>query len=233
MLLIKKWLPKIIIVIAIIAICSILFEKCSSNVEHKAFLAQVDSLHKVNDSLSVEIMNDNAIIDSLNYVDAVLTVKSNILKDNIKALKEDKSKLEAAAKMKPYEIDSFFVVRYAEQYKVETKDTTILPVPVSKAVVVDLIDFDRTKNIVLNQDSLITNLESTVNGKDKVIVTLRTKEGNYESIIQKQVQQQDNYKIIVEGLKGDIKKLDRKNKINKLAKFGMGFLILGLAVTHK
>ena len=96
-----------------------------------------------------------------------------------------------------------------------------------------LIDFDRTKNIVLNQDSLITNLESTVNGKDKVIVTLRTKEGNYESIIQKQVQQQDNYKIMVEGLKGDIKKLDRKNKINKLTKFGMGFLILGLAVTHK
>jgi hypothetical protein len=27
--------------------------------------------------------------------------------------------------------------------------------------------------------------------------------------------------------------LDRKNKINKLTKFGMGFLILGLAVTHK
>jgi hypothetical protein len=135
--------------------------------------------------------------------------------------------------MRPHEIDSFFVVRYAEQYKVETKDTTILPVPVSKAVVVDLVDLDRTRNIVLNQDSLITNLESTVNGKDKVIVTLRTKEGNYESIIQKQVEQQNNYKVIVEGLKGDIKKLDRKNKINKLTKFGMGFLILGLAATHK
>ena len=163
----------------------------------------------------------------------VLEQKTKTLTGKIKDLKEDKSELEAAAKMRPHEIDSFFVVRYAEQYKVETKDTTILPVPVSKAVVVDLIDFDRTKNIVLNQDSLITNLESTVNGKDKVIVTLRTKEGNYESIIQKQVQQQDNYKIMVEGLKGDIKKLDRKNKINKLTKFGMGFLILGLAVTHK
>jgi hypothetical protein len=45
----KKWLPKIIVVIAIIAVCSVLFEKCSSNVEHKAFLAQVDSLHKVNE----------------------------------------------------------------------------------------------------------------------------------------------------------------------------------------
>lgn len=187
---------------------------------------QIDSLHGQNDSLETTIQ----VVEKENLV---LEQKTKTLTGKIKDLKEDKSELEAAAKMRPHEIDSFFVVRYAEQYKVETKDTTILPVPVSKAVVVDLVDFDRTKNIVLNQDSLITNLESTVNGKDKVIVTLRTKEGNYESIIQKQVQQQDNYKIIVEGLKGDIKKLDRKNKINKLTKFGMGFLILGLAVTHK
>ena len=186
----------------------------------------IDSLHNQNDSL------ETAIIDE-EYKNKVLIVKSNILKDNIKALKEDKSELEAAAKMRPHEIDSFFVVRYAEQYKVETKDTTILPVPVSKAVVVDLLDFDRTKNIVLNQDSLITNLESTVTGKDKVIVTLRTKEDNFQSIIQKQVQQQDNYKVIVEGLKGDLKKYDLKMKRNKIEKFVMGALIIGLAVTHK
>lgn len=187
---------------------------------------QIDSLHGQNDSLEATIQ----VVEQENLV---LEQKTKTLSGKIKELKEDKSELEAAAKMRPHEIDSFFVVRYAEQYKIETKDTTILPVPVSKAVVVDLVDLDRTRNIVLNQDSLITNLESTVNGKDKVIVTLRTKEGNYESIIQKQVEQQNNYKVIVEGLKGDIKKLDRKNKINKLAKFGMGFLILGLAVTHK
>ncbi len=186
----------------------------------------IDSLHNQNDSL------ETAIIDE-EHKNQVLTVKANVLKDNIKALKEDKSELEAAAKMRPHEIDSFFIVRYAEQYKIPTADTTILPVPVSKAVVVDLVDLDRTKNIVLNQDSLITNLESTVNGKDKVIVTLRTKEGNYESIIQKQVEQQNNYKVVVEGLKGDIRKLDRKNKLNKITKFAMGALIIGLAVTHK
>ena len=187
---------------------------------------QIDSLHDQNDSLEATIQ----VVEQENLV---LEQKTKTLSGKIKELKEDKSELEAAAKMRPHEIDSFFVVRYAEQYKIETKDTTILPVPVSKAVVVDLVDLDRTRNIVLNQDSLITNLESTVNGKDKVIVTLRTKEGNYESIIQKQVEQQNNYKVMVEGLKGDIKKLDRKNKINKLTKFGMGFLILGLAVTHK
>ena len=61
MLLLKKWLPKIIVVIAIIAICSVLFEKCGSNVEHKAFLAQVDNLNKVNDSLEAEIAKDDAL----------------------------------------------------------------------------------------------------------------------------------------------------------------------------
>lgn len=187
---------------------------------------QIDSLHSQNDSLE----NTIQVVEKENLV---LEQKTKTLTAKVKDLKEDKSELEAAAKLRPHEIDSFFVKRYQAQYKVPTKDTTILPVPVSKAVVVDLVDLDRTKNIVLNQDSLITNLESTVNGKDKIIVTLRTKETNYESIIQKQVQQQENYKIIVEGLKGDIRKLDRKDKLNKLTKFGMGFLILGLAVTHK
>jgi DNA repair exonuclease SbcCD ATPase subunit len=187
---------------------------------------QIDSLHGQNDSLEATIQ----VVEQENLV---LEQKTKTLSSKVKELKEDKSELEAAAKMRPHEVDSFFVTRYPEQYKIETKDTTILPVPVSKAVVVDLVDLDRTKNIVLHQDSLVASLESTVQGKDKVIVTLRTKEGNYESIIQKQVEQQNNYKVIVEGLKGDIKKLDRKNKINKLTKFGMGFLILGLAATHK
>ena len=102
---------------------------------------QIDSLHGQNDSLETTIQ----VVEKENLV---LEQKTKTLTGKIKDLKEDKSELETAAKMRPHEIDSFFVVRYAEQYKVETKDTTILPVPVSKAVVVDLVDFDRTKNIV-------------------------------------------------------------------------------------
>ena len=69
--------------------------------------------------------------------------------------------------------------------------------------------------------------------KDKIIVTLRTKEDNYQSIISKQVQQQENYKIIVDGLKTDLKKQDFRMKMNKIEKFAMGAAIIGLAVTHK
>jgi DNA repair exonuclease SbcCD ATPase subunit len=224
-----------VIIVLFLVVCTYLIFKEFDGVRFKtesyereieSLAVQIDSLHGQNDSLETTIQ----VVEKENLV---LEQKTKTLTGKVKELKEDKSELIVAAKMRPHEVDSFFLTRYKEQYKVVTKDTTILPVPVSKAIVVDLVDFDRTKNIVLNQDSLITNLETTVNGKDKVIVTLRTKEGNYESIIQKQVQQQDNYKIIVEGLKGDIRKLDRKNKLNKLTKFGMGVLIIGLAVTHK
>ena len=72
---IKKLLPKIVLVVAVIAIISVIFEKCNSNVEHKAFLQQVDSLHKVNDSLFAEIKKDDNTIDSLNQVDSDLQWK--------------------------------------------------------------------------------------------------------------------------------------------------------------
>jgi DNA repair exonuclease SbcCD ATPase subunit len=224
-----------VIIVLFLVVCTYLIFKEFDGVRFKtesyereieSLTVQIDSLHGHNDSLETTIQ----VVEKENLV---LEQKTKTLTGKVKELKEDKSELIVAAKMRPHEVDSFFLTRYKEQYAVKTKDTTHLPIPVSKAVVVDLLDLDRTKTIVLNQDSLITNLESTVNGKDKVIVTLRTKEGNYESIIQKQVQQQNNYKIIVEGLKGDIRKLDRKNKLNKLTKFGMGVLILGLAVTHK
>ena len=216
-----------VIIVLFLVVCTYLIFKEFDGVRFKtesyereieSLTVQIDSLHGHNDSLETTIQ----VVEKEN---SVLEKKASELKENIKALKEKNTKIIAANAYRPKQVDSFFVDRYKDQYAVKTKDTTHLPIPVSKAVVVDLLDLDRTKTIVLNQDSLITNLESTVNGKDKVIVTLRTKEGNYESIIQKQVQQQNNYKIIVEGLKGDIRKLDRKNKLNKLTKFGMGVLI--------
>ena len=223
----------IVALVCIIGVWLIFKQFEGKRFQTEAFEQKIDSLgveikglHQQNDSLEVTVKEEEKKNEEL-------AVKASVLKDNIKFLKQDNSKMKAAAAYHPHQVDSFFVDRYKEQYKVITVDTTHLPIPVSKAVVVDLIDFDRTKNIVLNQDSLITNLESTVTGKDKIIVTLRTKEGNYESIIQKQVQQQDNYKVIVEGLKGDLKKYDFKMKMNKIEKFAMGALIIGLAVTHK
>ena len=184
---------------------------------------QIDSLHDQNDSL------ETAIIDE-EYKNQVLIVKSNILKDNIKALKEDKSELEAAAKMRPHEIDSFFVVRYAEQYKVETKDTTILPVPVSKAVVVDLLDFDRTKNIVLNQDSLITNLETKVSNKDSVISKYISKEDKFRLILLNKDKEIDGWEGQYQKIELQYNKLKIKSKFQRIGSYvvigGLAYLMI-------
>ena len=218
----KKYILPIIIILVLLWLA---FDKVSNIGLTEEFKVKQGSLVATVDSMKLDIEKDNTVIDSLNYVYAVLTVKSNILKDNIKALKEDKSELEAAAKMKPHEIDSFFVIRYAEQYKVETKDTTILPVPVSKAVVVDLLDFDRTKNIVLKQDSLITNLETKVSNKDSVNAVFVKKEGTYKNIMFNQDTQIKDWKYQYNALQLQNAKLKAKNKFTKI---GASLVVGGL-----
>lgn len=228
-----KTLIKIIVAVIVLVGIYFVFTTTSKRFNDKPYQnaidslgKQIDSLHHKNDSLETTI----TVVEKENQV---LEVKAGSLASKIKDLKADNSKLKAAAAYHPQQVDSFFVTRYNDQYKVPTKDTTHLPIPVSKAIVVDLLDLDRTKHIVLNQDSLIQNLQATTSNKDKIIVTLRTKEENYQSIIQKQVQQQDNYKIIVEGLKADIKKSDWQIKKGKITTFALGTLALGLLVTHK
>jgi hypothetical protein len=71
----KKVLPIVLFAVITVLIGSVLFEKCNNNVEHKAFLSQVDSLHKVNDSLQAEIAKDDAAIDSLDIVAVELQYK--------------------------------------------------------------------------------------------------------------------------------------------------------------
>ena len=133
----------------------------------------------------------------------------------------------------PTQVDSFFVANYKEEYAKVSSDTTHLPVEVSKAVVVDLKEGIVNEKIVQAQDSIIHTQDASIQNREQVIVTLRQKEVNYQSIIQKQVEQGENYKIQIDGLKGDIKKYDRRVKMGKIQKFVLGVLVIGLAVTHK
>jgi uncharacterized protein YxeA len=82
----KKVLPIVLFAVITVLIGSVLFEKCNNNVEHKAFLAQVDSLHKVNDSLQAEIAKDDAAIDSLDIVAVELQYKVDHQKAKVKTI---------------------------------------------------------------------------------------------------------------------------------------------------
>jgi hypothetical protein len=224
MLLLKKWLPKIIVVVAIIAICSVLFEKCSSNVEHKAFLAQVDSLHKVNDSLFVEIKKDDAAIDSLNYVSETLTdklahQKTKVIKV-VETVEVEKNKID---NLQEYQLVSFYNTRYPA-------DTVTNPLPLAQPVLVsaakDLVELDGAKQIISLKDSSIHTLETKVTVKDSVISKYISKEDKFRLIL-------TNKDKEIAGWEGQYQKLELQyNKLKVKSKFqriGSYIVIGGLA----
>ena len=220
----KKWLPKTIVAIAVIAICSVLFEKCNNNVEHKAFLAQVDSLHKVNDSLFVEIKKDDAAIDSLNYVSETLTdklahQKTKVIKI-VETIEVEKNNID---NLQEHQLVSFYNTRYPT-------DTVTNPLPVAQPVLVsaakDLVELDGAKQIIILKDSSISTLETKVTVKDSVISKYISKEDKYKFILVNKDKE-------IAGWEGQYQKIELQyNKLKVKSKFqriGSYIVIGGLA----
>ena len=224
MLLIKKWLPKIVVVIAIILIGSVLFEKCGSNADHKAFLVEMDSLHKVNDSLALEIKKDDAVIDSLNYVSEELTYKVEHQKAKVIKIVEyvDSSKT-AIDSYNEHELVSSFNNRYPA-------DTITNPLPLAQPVLVsaakDLVELDGAKQIIVLKDSSIATLETKIAVKDSVITKYISKEDKFRLIL-------TNKDKEIAGWEGQYQKLELQyNKLKVKSKFqriGSYIVIGGLA----
>ena len=220
----KKALPIIIFAIVTVAIGSVLFEKCGSNVEHKAFLAQVDSLNKVNDSLYSEIAKDDAEIDSLDLVAVELQYKV------------DHQKAKVIKIVETIEIEKNNIDSYSEQELVSSlnrrypKDTVTNPLPVAQPVLVsvakDLVELDGAKQIIVLKDSSINTLEAKVTVKDSVIKKYANKELNYVSIILNKDKE-------IAGWEGQYQKIELQyNKLKVKSKFqriGSYIVIGGLA----
>lgn len=220
----KKVLPIVLFAVIAILIGSVLFEKCNNNVEHKAFLSQMDSLHKVNDSLYGQIAKDDAVIDSLNEVDAVLTDKLAHQKTKVVKIKE-------IIEVEKNNIDS-----YSEQELVSSlnrrypKDTVTNPLPVAQPVLVsvakDLVELDGAKQIIVLKDSSINTLEGKVVIKDSIIGKYANKELNYKNIILNKDKE-------ITGWEGQYQKLELQyNKLKVKSKFqriGSYIIIGGLA----
>ena len=224
MLLIKKWLPKIIIIIAVIAIGSVLFEKCGSNVEHKAFLVQMDSLHKVNDSLNAEIAKDDAEIDSLDMIAVELQYKVDHQKAKvIKIVETIEIEKNAIDNLQEHQLVSFYNTRYPV-------DTITNPLPIAQPVLVsaakDLVELDGTKQIIILKDSSIATLEAKVTVKDSVISKYISKEDKFRLIL-------TNKDKEIAGWEGQYQKIELQyNKLKVKSKFqriGSYVVIGGLA----
>jgi hypothetical protein len=225
-----------IIIISIIVLALAYFANSIYNkpkFDTKPYEAKIDSLQKGIDSLVVQNDSLETDIKLVEDKNAVLSNQSLNLKGQIKELKSDYSHIERVKSYTPTQLDSFFIVRYADQYKQDTKDTIHLPIPVAKYTVIDLLELDKTSKILSYTDSLVTVLDKTIAGKDTVISLLRGKEVNYQGIIKNQISQGENYKIQIAGLKDNIKKDAWALKKAKITNFILGTAVIGLFVTHK
>ena len=224
----KKVLPIVLFAVIAILIGSVLFEKCNNNVEHKAFLSQMDSLHKVNDSLQAEIAKDDAAIDSLDIVAVELQYKV------------DHQKAKVIKIVETIEIEKNNVDSYTEQELISSlnrrypKDTVTNPLPVAQPVLVsvakDLVELDGAKQIIVLKDSSITTLESKVTVKDSIIGKYANKELNYKNIILNKDKEITGWEGQYQKLELQYNKLKVKSKFQRIGSYvvigGLAYLML-------
>jgi hypothetical protein len=225
---IKKALPIILFAVVSVLIGGVLFEKCSSSVEHKAFLSQMDSLHKVNDSLFVEIKKDDAAIDSLNYVSEVLSdklahQKTKVIKI-VETIEVEKNNID---NLQEHQLVSFYNTRYPA-------DTITNPLPVAQPVLVsaakDLVELDGAKQIIVLKDSSIATLETKVAVKDSVITKYISKEDKFKLILTNKDKEIAGWEGQYQKLELQYNKLKVKSKFQRIGSYivigGLGYLML-------
>ena len=216
----KKYILPIIIILVLLWLA---FDKVSNIGLTEEFKVKQDSLVATVDSMKLDIIKDNAIIDSLVYVDQALNVKLDIAKKNVKIITKyvDSSKL-AIDNYNEQELISSFNTRYPV-------DTVTNPLPVAQPVLVaaakDLVELDGAKQIITIKDSVIALTEARVTGKDSVIAVFIKKEGTYKNIMFNQDTQIKDWKFQFNALQLQNTKLKAKNKFTKI---GAGLVVGGL-----
>jgi len=226
----KKTISIIVIcLLALVAIWYVFIYK-APKFDTKPFEQKIDSLQNNIDSIQIENTHLEGAISVLEQDNGYLVVKVGVLNEKVLDLKGDLKDAKDALKYTPTQVDSFFVVKYSSEYAKKSEDTTHLPLEVSKAIVVNLKEGEVNEKIVITQDSVIVTMDSSLKNRAEVIAKLREKEFNYVSIIDKKVQQEELYKVQVNGLKQDIKKQERRLKWNRIQKVVLGAAIIGLIV---
>jgi hypothetical protein len=213
----------ILLIVAVLVAGYIIFDKIGDVGLTKEFTQKQDSLVAAVDSMRLDIEKDNAIIDSLNYLDAVLTVKLDIAKKNVKVITKfvDSSKT-AIDNYTEHQLITSFNTRYPA-------DTVTNPLPLAQPVLVaaakDLVELDGAKQIIIVKDSVIALTEARVTGKDSVIAVFIKKENTYKNMLFNQDTQIKDWKYQFNALQLQNTKLKAKNKFTKI---GAGLIVGGL-----
>lgn len=226
----KKTLSIVIIIALSLLAVWYIFIHSPAKFDTKPYDIKIDSLQHNIDSLAVENIQLEAAIEVLEDDNDYLVDKVVNLNNKVVYLKDDLKDAKDALKYTPTQVDSFFIAKYPNEYLLVSQDTTQLPLEVSKAVVIDIKEGETNKSIVVAQDSIIMTLDEVVKNREEVISLLRDKEATYISIDKDKSGQIDNYKMQVTGLKTDIKKTEKRLKINRFQKLALGAAIIGLLI---
>jgi hypothetical protein len=216
----KKYILPVILLLFILWLA---FDKVTNIGLTSEFKAKQDSLVKAVDSMQLVIAKEDAVIDSLNYVD-------NVLSDKLAHQKTKVIKIIETIEVEKNNIDSYseheLVSSLNKRYP---KDTVTNPLPVAQPVLVsaakDLVELDGAKQIIVLKDSSIAALEERVTNKDSVISKYVSKETTYKNIMNNQQTQIKDWKFQFNTLQLENSKLKAKNKFTKI---GAGLITGGL-----
>ena len=216
----KKYILPVILLLIVLWFA---FDKVTNIGLTSEFKAKQDSLVKAVDSMQLVIAKEDAVIDSLNYVD-------NVLSDKLAHQKTKVIKIVETIEVEKNNIDSYseheLVSSFNKRYP---KDTVTNPLPVAQPVLVsaakDLVELDGAKQIIVLKDSSIATLEEKVTNKDSVISKYVSKENTYKNIMTNQQTQIKDWKFQYSALQLENTKLKAKNKFTKI---GAGLIAGGL-----
>ena len=216
----KKTIAIIVIVLAVLYIA---FDKYTGFVEDKVHLANQDSLVHAVDSLKTELVKDSTIIASLEAEDLVLWDKLEAARKNVKVITKWVDSSKAA-------IDTYteheLITSFNNKYPADTI-TNPLPLaqPVLVAVAKDWVELDGAKQQLIAKATIINLAEMRIIVKDSIISKYVSKENTYKGIVKNQDIQIADWKNQYNKLVIDNKKLKVKGKLGAIKS-----VIIGAAV---
>ena len=218
--LMKKYILPIILILILLWLA---FDKVSNIGLTEEFKTKQDSLVHAVDSMQLEIVKDDAEIDSLDIVAVELQYKLDHQKAKVVKIREiievEKNSIDAYS-------DPELVTSFNNRYPADTISNPLLvaqPVLVSAAK--DLVELDGAKQIIVLKDSSINTLEEKVTVKDSVIAKYVSKENTYKNMVANQQTQIKDWKFQYNTLQLENTKLKAKNKFTKI---GAGLIAGGL-----
>jgi hypothetical protein len=213
----------ILIVVAVLILGWLVFDKVKNVGLTEEFVVKQDSLVHVVDSLHEDNHQKELQIYALEELDYDLQDQLDSAKGKIKIITKwvDSSKKKVDTYTEQ-ELVSSFNQRYPT-------DTITNPLPLAQPVLVsaakDLIELDGAKEELIVKDDIIALNEQRIVGKDSVISLYVQKEFNYKNIINNQQIQIDDWKKEYNTIKIKNTKLKIHAQIGKI---GAGLAIAGL-----